>query len=97
MGRLCKEAYILFIIFYSQEKYLFLQSKLYFLSLNKRFFKNTLLQKHFLYNKRYFKRRNVFIMAAYYLPSILVPLVGLVFPALTMASLFLYIEKEDVL
>lgn len=36
------------------------------------------------------------IMAAYYLPSILVPLVGLVFPALTMASLFLYIEREDV-
>jgi len=35
-------------------------------------------------------------MAAYYLPSILVPLVGLVFPALTMASLFLYIEKDDV-
>nr|YP_010731964.1 photosystem I subunit VIII [Kalinella pachyderma]WDY12878.1 photosystem I subunit VIII [Kalinella pachyderma] len=36
-------------------------------------------------------------MTAYYLPSILVPLVGLVFPALTMASLFLYIEKEDIL
>lgn len=36
------------------------------------------------------------VMAAYYLPSILVPLVGLVFPALTMGALFLYIEKEDV-
>jgi photosystem I subunit 8 len=35
-------------------------------------------------------------MAASYLPSILVPLVGLVFPALTMASLFVYIEKEEV-
>ena len=35
-------------------------------------------------------------MAAYYLPSILVPLVGLVFPALTMGALFLYIEKEDI-
>nr|YP_010732174.1 subunit VIII of photosystem I [Calidiella yingdensis]WDY13088.1 subunit VIII of photosystem I [Calidiella yingdensis] len=35
-------------------------------------------------------------MAAY-LPSILVPLVGLVFPALAMASLFVYIEKDDVI
>lgn len=30
------------------------------------------------------------------LPSILVPLVGLVFPAVAMASLFLYIEAEQV-
>jgi photosystem I subunit 8 len=30
------------------------------------------------------------------LPSILVPLVGLVFPAVAMASLFLYIESEQV-
>jgi photosystem I subunit VIII len=30
-----------------------------------------------------------------YLPSILVPLVGLVFPAVAMAFLFLYIERED--
>jgi len=30
------------------------------------------------------------------LPQILVPLVGLVFPALTMASLFLYIETEQI-
>jgi photosystem I subunit 8 len=35
-------------------------------------------------------------MAAY-LPSILVPLVGLVFPALAMASLFIYIEKDDII
>lgn len=35
-------------------------------------------------------------MAAAYLPSILVPLVGLVFPAIAMASLFLYIEKEEI-
>nr|YP_010731944.1 photosystem I subunit VIII [Phyllosiphon coccidium]WDY12775.1 photosystem I subunit VIII [Phyllosiphon coccidium] len=35
-------------------------------------------------------------MTAYYLPSILVPLVGLVFPALTMAALFVYIEKEEI-
>lgn len=34
-------------------------------------------------------------MAASYLPSILVPLVGLVFPAVTMALLFIYIERED--
>lgn len=30
-----------------------------------------------------------------YLPSILVPMVGLVFPAVAMAFLFLYIERED--
>nr|YP_001687226.1 photosystem I subunit VIII [Aneura mirabilis]YP_009414495.1 photosystem I subunit VIII [Aneura pinguis]YP_010947101.1 photosystem I subunit VIII [Aneura maxima]ABS54487.1 photosystem I subunit VIII [Aneura mirabilis]ARV78204.1 photosystem I subunit VIII [Aneura pinguis]ARV78346.1 photosystem I subunit VIII [Aneura pinguis]ARV78416.1 photosystem I subunit VIII [Aneura pinguis]ASN73809.1 photosystem I subunit VIII [Aneura pinguis] len=36
-------------------------------------------------------------MTASYLPSILVPLVGLVFPAIAMASLFIYIEREDIL
>ena len=35
-------------------------------------------------------------MLSLYLPSILVPLVGLVFPAVAMASLFLYIEKEQI-
>jgi photosystem I subunit 8 len=30
------------------------------------------------------------------LPSIFVPLVGLVFPAIAMASLFLYIEKDQI-
>ncbi len=35
-------------------------------------------------------------MAASFLPSILVPLVGLVFPAVTMASVFLYIEKQEI-
>ncbi len=34
-------------------------------------------------------------MAASFLPSILVPMVGLVFPAVTMALLFIYIERED--
>jgi photosystem I subunit 8 len=34
-------------------------------------------------------------MGASFLPSILVPLVGLVFPAVTMALLFVYIEHED--
>ncbi len=34
-------------------------------------------------------------MSASYLPSILVPLVGLVFPAVTMALLFIYIERDD--
>ncbi|YP_004327672.1 photosystem I subunit VIII (chloroplast) [Hevea brasiliensis] len=29
-------------------------------------------------------------------PSILVPLVGLVFPAIAMASLFLYIQKNKI-
>nr|ARV78275.1 photosystem I subunit VIII [Aneura pinguis]ASN73882.1 photosystem I subunit VIII [Aneura pinguis]WGO58421.1 photosystem I subunit VIII [Aneura pinguis]WGO58507.1 photosystem I subunit VIII [Aneura pinguis]WGO58593.1 photosystem I subunit VIII [Aneura pinguis] len=36
-------------------------------------------------------------MTASYLPSILVPLVGLVFPAIAIASLFIYIEREDIL
>ena len=30
------------------------------------------------------------------LPSILVPLVGLVFPAIAMSSLFLYIESQEI-
>ncbi|MGF1513228.1 MAG: photosystem I reaction center subunit VIII [Elainellaceae cyanobacterium] len=34
-------------------------------------------------------------MAASYLPSILVPIVGLVFPAVAMSLLFIYIERED--
>jgi len=35
-------------------------------------------------------------MAATLLPSIFVPLVGLVFPAVTMAALFLYVEKDQI-
>ena len=35
-------------------------------------------------------------MTASFLPSILVPLVGLVFPAIVMTSLFIYIEKQQV-
>jgi photosystem I subunit 8 len=35
-------------------------------------------------------------MTAAYLPSILVPLVGLIFPAVAMASMFIYIEKEEI-
>lgn len=35
-------------------------------------------------------------MTAAYLPSILVPLVGLVFPAIAMTALFLYTEKQQV-
>nr|YP_002601017.1 subunit VIII of photosystem I [Monomastix sp. OKE-1]ACK36877.1 subunit VIII of photosystem I [Monomastix sp. OKE-1] len=35
-------------------------------------------------------------MLSLYLPSILVPLVGLVFPAIAMASLFVYIEKDQI-
>ena len=35
-------------------------------------------------------------MTASYLPTILVPLVGLVFPAIAMASIFVYIEKQEI-
>nr|YP_009339620.1 photosystem I subunit VIII [Lobelia anceps]APQ39013.1 photosystem I subunit VIII [Lobelia anceps] len=29
-------------------------------------------------------------------PSVLVPVVGLIFPAITMASLFLYVQKNKI-
>jgi len=35
-------------------------------------------------------------MAASFLPAILVPIVGLVFPALSMALFFLYISLDDI-
>nr|YP_009628736.1 photosystem I reaction center subunit VIII [Acrochaetium secundatum]QBX88519.1 photosystem I reaction center subunit VIII [Acrochaetium secundatum] len=35
-------------------------------------------------------------MTAAYLPSILVPLVGIVFPGLGMALLFIYIEQDTI-
>nr|YP_009297992.1 photosystem I subunit VIII [Plocamium cartilagineum]AOM67930.1 photosystem I subunit VIII [Plocamium cartilagineum] len=35
-------------------------------------------------------------MNASYLPSILVPLIGIIFPGLSMALLFLYIEEENI-
>jgi photosystem I subunit VIII len=34
--------------------------------------------------------------AASYLPSILVPLTGLVIPAVTFAFMLLYIERDDI-
>jgi photosystem I subunit 8 len=35
-------------------------------------------------------------MTAAYLPSILVPLIGLIFPGLAMAFAFIYIEQEEI-
>jgi photosystem I subunit 8 len=35
-------------------------------------------------------------MTASYLPSILVPLIGIIFPAIAMALLFIYIETENI-
>lgn len=35
-------------------------------------------------------------MIASYLPAILVPLVGIVFPGLSMSFLFYYIEKDEI-
>jgi photosystem I subunit 8 len=35
-------------------------------------------------------------MAAAFLPSILVPLIGLVFPAFSMALFFLYISLDNI-
>nr|YP_009398396.1 photosystem I reaction center subunit VIII [Lophocladia kuetzingii]ARW67582.1 photosystem I reaction center subunit VIII [Lophocladia kuetzingii] len=36
-------------------------------------------------------------MTASYLPSILVPLTGILFPGIAMALLFIYIEKENII
>jgi len=35
-------------------------------------------------------------MTAAFLPSILVPIVGLIFPAFSMALFFLYISNDDL-
>ena len=35
-------------------------------------------------------------MAASFLPSILVPIVGIVFPAISMALFFLYVSVDDI-
>ena len=35
-------------------------------------------------------------MAATFLPSILVPIVGLVFPAISMALFFIYVSIDDI-
>nr|YP_010463817.1 photosystem I reaction center subunit VIII [Anemia phyllitidis]UUL71084.1 photosystem I reaction center subunit VIII [Anemia phyllitidis] len=35
-------------------------------------------------------------MTTSYLPSIFVPLVGSVFPAIAMASSFIYIEEDEI-
>ena len=35
-------------------------------------------------------------MAATFLPSILVPIIGLVFPALSMALFFIYISLDNI-
>lgn len=55
-------------------------------------FKKGIKSKLFFVKQRSLKD----FMSAQFLPSILVPLVGLVFPAVAMASLFLYIEKEEI-
>jgi photosystem I reaction center subunit VIII len=35
-------------------------------------------------------------MISYYLPAILVPLVGIIFPAFGMALLFIHIQKTEI-
>nr|YP_009495997.1 photosystem I subunit VIII [Rhizosolenia setigera]AWT38437.1 photosystem I subunit VIII [Rhizosolenia setigera] len=35
-------------------------------------------------------------MAAAFLPSILVPLVGLIFPAFSMALFFIFVQADDI-
>ncbi|BAY85709.1 MAG: photosystem I reaction center subunit VIII [Cyanobacteria bacterium P01_A01_bin.68] len=35
-------------------------------------------------------------MAASFLPSVLVPLTGLIFPAVGMAFMLLYMERDDI-
>ena len=48
---------------------------------------------NYLFNKILIKDKN---MAAAFLPSILVPIVGLVFPALSMALFFIYVSIDDI-
>ena len=52
------------------------------------------MKPEILSNSKFFQKS--ISMISLNLPSILVPLVGLVFPAIAMASLFLYIEKEEL-
>jgi photosystem I subunit 8 len=35
-------------------------------------------------------------MIASYLPSILVPIIGIVFPFISMALFFIYVEQEEI-
>nr|UPU96567.1 photosystem I subunit VIII [Arceuthobium cyanocarpum] len=35
-------------------------------------------------------------MTIFHLPSIFVPLVGVVFPSIAMASLFLHVQKKNI-
>ena len=35
-------------------------------------------------------------MTAAYLPSILVPIIGIIFPGFVMAFAFIYIEQEEI-
>nr|YP_009395731.1 photosystem I reaction center subunit VIII [Herposiphonia versicolor]ARW64711.1 photosystem I reaction center subunit VIII [Herposiphonia versicolor] len=35
-------------------------------------------------------------MTSSYLPSILVPIIGILFPGITMALLFIYIEQDSI-
>jgi len=36
-------------------------------------------------------------MAASYLPSILIPIVGIIFPAFSMALFFIYVSTDDII
>jgi photosystem I subunit VIII len=51
---------------------------------------------YYLESLNNFKFQGDYLMTAAYLPSILVPLVGLVFPAIAMTSIFMYIEKQEI-
>ena len=53
----------------------------------------------FVYNLYYqsvTKNSIILNMTATFLPAILVPLVGLVFPAISMALFFIYIQTDDI-
>ena len=59
---------------------------------NSPWFLYTILYYQFV-NKKFYKNKS---MTAAFLPAILVPLVGLVFPALSMALFFIYISVDDI-
>ena len=49
--------------------------------------------KSYSYKRIFVQNKN---MTATFLPAILVPLVGLVFPALSMALFFIYVSVDDI-
>ena len=57
-------------------------------------FKINLVTYFLVYNELQIKLKSN--MSGSYLPAILVPIVGIIFPAFAMALLFIYVEKNEI-